>query len=1059
MSTEVPKIYRNVAAIIAIGLCCAASRMAFGADNPQPSVSDQPAAQDLEQSRAFDIFQKEIEPLLGREIAEESCQSCHEEGGTSQLVLPGTAAEDFRALLNGGYLFRDGPDTLLARILTKNPKTRMPKGKHAIPWTDEEIGKVKTFLSALGEVAKLDGHADEQFPADLLSPYTGPAPKSLDNQFITYWQLRGKVRTIFHDDWMRNGEDLFEKNIALFGGADFEQRFNETSKASASFLTGLEMLSRDVADRAYTLKNGPFDGRPDEMESPEKNAEPSDLYRQQIAKLYRAILYRAPTVAEEQQAYDLIRGVYRAKQEILSTDFDLAFALEVEDPLTGLKSRRTITLPISGEFHGLYQELIDESAHSPTRMARRTLAQKFQFKKGDAGQRFRLSNVNTIGNVSLSGIELRKTGVDKTTEIPVTDANVQAEGAWKISGAAADTSYDDANIEKGTSNIIIPIAVPEDGEYELTVLWRNNASDARDVLVEVFSQAGNTLAIEPAPAPPPKGEAQFHYDSSADDIPYLELPGVFRFADSDIVEINNTGTHDRVTASALRFVPQKGGDGFLVDSKEAEGFEKWESFDSGKFKAYNKVGTPVHDGGTNKGSLSLRFKPSSNGSGADGWKPDAFYRVQVNFPGKAGNELRVPLTIHATESSPIIQVVHPARARAESDVTIDASGSFTVQGSKLNYHWKQIDGPAVKISGEGPVLHFTAPRRNLQQAAWVALARGLIRHPDFVFTRPPSMEFARDPEEKRRLQLVKLALDLTGRPPTSEEVADLEKGASLEQMLDRYLQSPEFEHFYFHRIRLYLESHGTETQDEPARLWCYVAFNDRPIQQILTADFTVDASFQKQRRPAYHGHTGVLTTKGFIEGKPGLPHFNYAAQVAMLFLGYVFEVPPEVVEQRAGSTAASTVDPSGICYSCHKILTPIAMQRNFWNDDGIFRTHDDFGLPIDASDAKLVNGYPFAGEGLQAFATQAVKKERFIRTMVDTHVTFFFGRQMRWRDDERALYRRVWEQMREHHYTVRSLIRALLTSPEYIEGKPAEAAQTASVNANSQAHSPARTLP
>ena len=535
---------------------------------------------------------------------------------------------------------------------------------------------------------------------------------------------------------------------------------------------------------------------------------------------------------------------------------------------------------------------------------------------------------------------------------------------------------------------------------------------------------------------------------------------MFRFADSDIVEINNTGTHDRVTASALRLVPQKGGAGFLVDSKDAEGFDKWESFDSGKFKAYNKVGTPVHDGGKNKGSLSLRFKPSSNGSAADGWKADTFYRVRVNFPGKAGNELRVPLTVHAVESSPIVQVVHPARARAESEVTIDASGSFTVQGSKLAYHWKQIDGPAVIISGDGPVLHFTAPRRNLQQAAWVALARGLIRHPDFVFTRPPSMEFARNPEEKRRLQLVKLALDLTGRPPTSEEVADLEKGASLEQMLDRYLQSPEFEHFYFHRIRLYLESHGTESQDEPARLWCYVAFNDQPIHQILTADFTVDANFLKQRRPAYHGRTGVLTTKGFIEGKPGLPHFNYAAQVAMLFLGYVFEVPPEVVEQRAGSTAASTVDPSGICYSCHKVLTPIAMQRSFWTDEGIFRTHDEFGLPIDASDAKLVNGYPFAGEGLQAFATQAVKKERFIRTMVDTHVTFFFGRQMRWREDERALYRRVWEQMRENHYSVRSLIRALLTSPEYLEGRPAQAAQTtASIDENPKGPSPAPIQP
>ena len=120
---------------------------------------------------------------------------------------------------------------------------------------------------------------------------------------------------------------------------------------------------------------------------------------------------------------------------------------------------------------------------------------------------------------------------------------------------------------------MIPIAVPEDGEYELTVLWRNNASDAHDVLVEVFSQDGNQLAMIPAPAAPPKGEALFHYDSSADNIPYLELPGVFRFSPSDVVEISNTGTHDRVTASALRFVPQKGGNGILVDSKDAAGVE------------------------------------------------------------------------------------------------------------------------------------------------------------------------------------------------------------------------------------------------------------------------------------------------------------------------------------------------------------------------------------------------------------------------------------------------------------------------------------------------------
>ena len=52
----------------------------------------------------------------------------------------------------------------------------------------------------------------------------------------------------------------------------------------------------------------------------------------------------------------------------------------------------------------------------------------------------------------------------------------------------------------------------------------------------------------------------------------------------------------------------------------------------------------------------------------------------------------------------------------------------------------------------------------------------------------------------------------------------------------------------------------------------------------------------------------LLTTRGFIRGKPGLPHFNYAAQVAEKFLGYVFEVPAEVVAARDGITATATTD-------------------------------------------------------------------------------------------------------------------------------------------------------
>lgn len=999
----------------------------------------------LEDTPAFALYERDIQPLLIREVAGDSCVSCHDPDGNSQLVLDGTASNDFMELLTGGYLFTEGPDTLVARINTKDPKMVMPKGKHAVPWTDEEKGKLTAFLESLNEVVRIKGRADELFPSALRTPFTGSVPEDLDNQFITYRQLRGKIQTIFQDDWVRRGEDLFLKNVALFGGADFKTRFNESSKASASFLSGLEMLSRDVADRAFTLKTGPFANRPDPMPRVDGQTKPDAAFKKEVTRLYSSVLYRAPTETEMQRTFELFRKVAESKQEIISSDFDLAFELTVEDPATGLSALRMITIPVSGEFLGLYQELVDQSlADSKERVMRHTLGRKFQFKKGDIDQRFHINNVGTFGNVSLQGIELRKTGAEKGQTLLMTDNAVQADGAWKVSTDGGVTSFEDGNIEKGTSHITLPIAVSETGDYELTVLWRRSSSNARDVLVEVFSQGGNTLAVAAPPVPPAKGEARFDYDSSADDIPYVELPGSFRFGPQDAVEINNTETRERVTASALRFVPQTSGEAFLVDTPEAEGFAKWQRFDSGRFKAYNKVGTGVHDDGKKKGELFLRYMPSVKLSA--GWKETEFYRLQVNFPGKSGNEQRVPLIVHAQASSPIIQVVHPARARAESEVIIDASGTYTVQGSALKYHWKQIDGPPVQLANAGPVLKFAAPRRSVEQATWTALCRALMRHPDFLFTRPPSLPLARNGMEKKRLQLVKLALDLTGRPPTQAELADLAAGTTLEQMVDRYLATQEFKDFYFHRIRLYLESQGTESQDEPARLWCYIAHNDLPMQQILTADYTVDANFKQQARPAYHGRTGVLTTKGFIDGKPGLPHFNYAAQVAMLFLGYVFEVPPEVVEQREGSTAASTVAKDSLCYSCHKVLTPLAMQRNFWSDEGRFRTHDEYGLPIEASDAQLVEGYPFAGEGLEAFATQAVKKERFIRTIIDTHVTFFFGRQMRWKDDERQLYQRVWDNLRKDNHTIHSLIRTLLTSKEYLEGRaPVRKAETAAV--------------
>ncbi|MBI2926520.1 MAG: hypothetical protein HYY24_12565, partial [Verrucomicrobia bacterium] len=541
---------------------------------------------------------------------------------------------------------------------------------------------------------------------------------------------------------------------------------------------------------------------------------------------------------------------------------------------------------------------------------------------------------------------------------------------------------------------------------------------------------------QPAPPPrPPPGEAHFFIDETVDTVAFADLEASFQFGADDYVEINNKGTKRRVTADAVKFVATAGKTSFLVDNDEADGRDNWKELKGLSFEAYNRVGKNAYsDDNERKGELALRYRPAVK---TNDWKSESFYQVLVGYAAKADHETRAPIVVKASRSSPIIQLAYTPHARAEVPLEIDASASFTVQGSKLKFRWEQTGGPAVKLpQPNAAVAKFIVPRQDVQQVAWESLCRALMRHPDFVFTRPPSIERVESKLEKKRLQLVKIALDLVGRPPTKPELERLAVGASLEQMIDTYLQSRQFKDFYFHRARLYLESHGTEQQDEPACLWCHVAFNNLPFQEILTADYTIDADMRKQPRPAHHGRTGVLTTQGFIEGKPGLPHFNYAAQVAELFLGYVFEVPPEVVAQRDGITAVATTDPKSLCYSCHKLLTPLAFQRNRWDDQGRYREKDDDGKPIDDTDQKLVASYPFAGQGMEAFATQAVNKERFIRTMINTHFHFFFGREMRWREDERVLYQRLWEAVRRNNFTIRGLIKAILTSPEYLDGRP-----------------------
>ncbi|HYH97874.1 carbohydrate-binding domain-containing protein [Hyalangium sp.] len=315
--------------------------------------------------------------------------------------------------------------------------------------------------------------------------------------------------------------------------------------------------------------------------------------------------------------------------------------------------------------------------------------------------------------------------------------------------------------------------------------------------------------------------------------------------------------------------------------------------------------------------------------------------------------------------------------------------------------------------------------------AWGGLCEGLMRAPDFLFTLPPSYE-SLTAMERERLLLVKLAQDLVGRPPNATELADFEAGRkSWEQMVDAYLASPDFRTYYFHKMRIRTESEGTADTDEPARLWTYLATTGTHFQELLTGDYSVAADFTKVARPPEHGRTGVLTMKGFLQNKPGLPHYNYAARVMTDFMGSIFEIPSEVFDMRGAATAASTVDPTSLCYSCHQTLTPLAHQRLRWADDGTYRTADEQGRPIDDSDRGMVGTYAFRGQGMPGFAQKAVRKESFARRTINAQYMLFFGREMRHTQDERVMYKRLWDVAQADNGNLKAVIKTIALSPEY----------------------------
>lgn len=717
-------------------------------------------------------FSEKVQPRL--ESTDRGCTACHGPTHGRPFTVATTGTETFHTALAAGF-FRDDPRALLARLINPDAAARMPLG--ADPWDKADIVEVAR-IGCMARAYEANGGTppDEQFPPQLLEPYTGAPNPNYDNTFINYAQLRNKVNALFNDSWTRGGEDLFEKNIGLFGGVNFATHFVEARAATAEFLLGLDVLAPDICSAAVTNHTGPFAGLDTTTDFVDVPA--SSTRAVEIESL-------TPTPAT---------GAGNA-----STNPAGYFCY------TNCSFTTTVDLPAPGDYQ-----------------------------------------VVVRGKPTLDGN-------GDGPEIRVTVGTVTAATNLLFSNAAA---YEEKTVT---------ITVTESGMVPVSIAFVNDAvvnGGDRNIYLDSFHVVG------------PIG--------------------------------TGTGTTRETAAKTT------------IDT------------------LYQR----------------LLFRPATTQDQADGYA----------------------LLKDLTQLGP-------------------------------------------------------------RPDAWSGLCEALLRHPDFLFLLPPSFDSTSDAATKDRLRTVALTQHLLGRPPTSAELSLLASDG-FAAVVDHALASPDFQAWYFGRMRLRIESTGSTESDEPARLWTYLAINERPFQELLVGDYSVDPTFQQVARPAEHGKTGVITMKGYLNNKPGLPHYNYPARVLSGFMGSVFEVPPEVFDQRGTATASSTVDPNSVCFSCHQLLTPLAHQRLAWDDNGDYRTTMEDGSAVDDTDRGLVPSYPYPGKGLESFTTRAVKKEAFVRRMLNTHFKLLMGRDLRYDQDERALYKTLWDLSVQSDGNLKAILRGIALSDTFQRKTP-----------------------
>ncbi len=307
------------------------------------------------------------------------------------------------------------------------------------------------------------------------------------------------------------------------------------------------------------------------------------------------------------------------------------------------------------------------------------------------------------------------------------------------------------------------------------------------------------------------------------------------------------------------------------------------------------------------------------------------------------------------------------------------------------------------------------------------------------------------------------------------EGGELEDSAERESQVQRMLNDPRSDAFVENFVGQWLQLRNLEKMARPAllmfpdfddnlrksfrqeteMLFAYVLRENRPVHELLTADYTfVDerlarhygiegvtgALFRKvhvadENRRGLLGHGSILAltsatsrTSPIMRGKFILTEFwnnpppAAPATVPALEASAPTDRPSTVREQLERHRA----DPA--CAVCHNVIDPVGFALENFDVDGSWRERTREGLAIDTSGI-LLDGTP--ADGPQALREALLKDpELFASTVTEKMMVYALGRGLDARD--RPVVRAIVRNSAQHDYSLLSIVLGVIDSYPFL---------------------------